>query len=81
MSTVEVLAAFTDKGSQSVADVAAQTGVTTEGVLKWLKRGVMTPRGRVKLAGVRRGGRWLVTDAALAEFIQATNGQGTEAVA
>lgn len=81
MSLTEMLAAFTAPESRPVADVAAQAGVTTAGVLKWIKRGVMTPQGRVQLAAVRRGGRWLVTDAALAEFLRATNAQGAGSIA
>lgn len=53
-----------------VADYCHVRRVTVWG---WVKDGVGTPAGRVRLAAVRVGRNFLVTRAALAEFIRACN--------
>jgi hypothetical protein len=40
-------------------------------VLRWILSGVRTPRGRVRVEGIRLGGRWLTSVEALERFIAA----------
>jgi hypothetical protein len=42
--------------------------VTLSCVLRWILRGVKTPRGLVRLEASRMGGRWLTTVEALERF-------------
>ncbi len=44
-------------------------------LLRWILKGVLLDGKRVRLAAVRRGGRWFVTDEALDDFQRATTPQ------
>jgi hypothetical protein len=46
--------------------VVSQTTLT-----RWIKRGVRTPHGQVRLEAVRCGGRWMTTESALRIFLAA----------
>ncbi|WP_020472473.1 hypothetical protein [Zavarzinella formosa] len=57
----------------SRAQVATQCGVSEKTVDHWIRDGIRTPGGRVRLASRRVGGRRFTTPEALAAFDKALN--------
>lgn len=71
----------------SVADAAkkfrssrAEGTISPSTVVRWIKTGVKTPTGRVKLEGLKVGGGHFTTLAALDRFAQATSAPAPEPV-
>jgi len=52
-----------------ISQVATRLNVVPQTVLGWIAKGVQTPNGLRKLAAVRAGRSWRVTEAALEEFL------------
>ncbi|MBP3954961.1 DUF1580 domain-containing protein [Gemmata sp. G18] len=49
-------------------------------IWRWVREGVMTPNGRVKLEAVRCGHAWMTSREAVARFIEAQNQSAGHAV-
>jgi len=45
--------------------------VTTPCVRNWIRRGIGTPAGRIRLEAARMGGRWITSREALERFTRA----------
>jgi hypothetical protein len=48
---------------------AARTNPAT--ITRWILRGIRTPSGLIRLHATRVGSRWLISEAAFAEFLRA----------
>lgn len=57
----------------TITDLATAARVTRQTVYNWITKGVVGPRGPVKLAATKVGGQYLIHADSLAAFVAARN--------